>query len=55
MQVIEDLDEFEGLILTPNHGASPSTSRHCASPVSRSPASDGMLLHCRGLEDQSFS
>ena len=55
MQVIEDSDEFEGLILTPNHGALPSTSRHYTSPVSRSPASDEMLLHCRGLEGQSFS
>ena len=41
--------------MTPNHGALPSTSRHCTSPVSKSPASDGMLLHCRGLEGQSFS
>ena len=55
MQVIEYSYEFKGLIMTPNHDASPSTSRHCASLISRSPASDGMLLHCRGLEGQSFS
>ena len=44
-QVIDDSDKFEGLIMTPNHGASPLTSRHFTSPLSMSPACEGMIAH----------
>ena len=41
-QVIEETDEFKGLTMTPNHSASPLTSRNFASPLSMSPACIGM-------------
>ena len=54
-QVIEDSHvKFEGLIMTLNHGASPSTSRHFVPPLSMIPACEGMIAHRQGLQDQSL-